>query len=487
MAMSTDTMYEKNSPNSYDLPSVVKVLGTFKKNYAVLLHYAAKGCVKYLLGKRADIVCKHTALMDDVGEVKIGTYLLTNYLGVRYPDVANWLEMFLDEAWREYERMPHGGWDEYEDDADHPVRNMILHLMPYVFCLMPERDSPYQWRNYMDKSDRTVGGCCFAFSTRRLQGAVKKRNAKLAVDSNSVLYLGPCLYREKDDENIELLAYSLMVDLESDLKTFNCSLQSRHRVLGAVFTLAPLIKDERFFREQEVRLMLVSPALSSKNGAKELIVPARRSTDFRLIELLPIDLLKSIMLSPQGDKAKLCRQIARLCPPSKKIVVKSQIDESVIKNYITLNTPLRDEYEAYVIESLAKDRTIAVMSQEEFLSAHFKEEKIMDKDTKNIEKKLVDIVQEFHIDLEMLNAIKAKYDIEDIQCWDIAGDGIIPSVTCYPFAGRYLELMLKDDHCDKLNEIAQTLKDCLKCGLERTSHPAIFPSGMVVYRICVKV
>ena len=111
----------------------------------------------------------------------------------------------------------------------------------------------------------------------------------------------------------------------------------------------------------------------------------------------------------------------------------------------------------------------------------------MDENTKNLKKEHVDIVKEFHIDVGALDAIKEKYDIEDIQCWDIAGDGIIPSVTCYPFAGRYIELMLKDDRCDKLNEIAQTLKDCLKCGLERTSHPAIFPSGMVVYRICVNV
>lgn len=347
---------------SYDLPSVAAIMQTFWTKPKELYHYAADGRVKYLLGKRADIVCKHTGLMDDVAEVRGGTYLLVKYISVCYPDQAEAIKRILDEAWCEYEKIPHGSWNEYHDEANHPKRNMIMHLMPYVFCLMPEKDSPYQWRNYMDKNDRSIGGCCFGFSADELRRAIKTRNLQLAAKTSSVLQICPCLYRRIDDEKIEKLVYSLIVDLKEEFVTFDADFQSVMRILGAIFTIAPLIKDEEFFREQEVRLILVSPGFGD-GTEKSFVVPARKSTGFGEIKIQPIDLIQSIMLSPQGDKTKLRKHVVRLCPSAKSKVVKSIINESVVKNYITFAGDVDDVYENTIIETLAKDRSAIVQER----------------------------------------------------------------------------------------------------------------------------
>ena len=352
---------------SYYLPSVTAIMQTFWTNPKTLFHYAAKGCAKYLIGKNADIVCKHTGLMDDIGEVKDGTYLLVKYISIRYPAQAGRLNQILDEAWCDYEEIPHGSWNKYCDEKNRPYRNMIMHLMPYIFCLMPENDSPYQWRNYMDKNDRRIGGCCFAFSTGRLQNAIRRRNSQRADGSNSVLYLRSCLYRGIDDEKIERLAYSLIVDLKEDFARFNADFQCIMRILGAIFTVAPLIKDGRFFREQEARLILVNPGFSNV-GRNGFCVPARMSTGFRQMGLQPIDLMQSIMLSPHGDKAKIRKQVMNLCQSAKGKVLKSLIDETVVRNYITFDGVVDEAYENSVIETLAENRSASVLSQEEYLA-----------------------------------------------------------------------------------------------------------------------
>ena len=238
---------------SYDLPHIAAFLDSLKANVKALYHYTAKGNAKYIVGDNAVITCKHTGLMDDVGEVREGTYILTEHIGSRYPDKAKAIKEELDKAWDEYEKfrqLSRANWQTYEDTGNRPL-DMIMHVMPHIFCVTLQADAPYQWRNYTDKKDKSIGGYCFSFNADKLGSAIKRRNdAELTkVDGNmSALQLMPCFYKEIDDMKIMRLADSLVQDIERDLIVAS-TIENMTRILGAIFTVAPLIKNRKFYRE----------------------------------------------------------------------------------------------------------------------------------------------------------------------------------------------------------------------------------------------
>ena len=208
-----------------------------------VFHYVSMDKATYTLRPDGDINCGHSNFMNDHLESWQGCLEFLKYIKKRLsPAPYQVLETNLREN-SAVAKLTTSGYSCF---------------MPYIFCVMPEKDSVYQWRNYTDKQK---GGYCFAFNLNLLRETIRCRNARYGTFSS--MFLAPCFYIGEDDDLIDtfmntfinVIARAELKDIEANFGTTK-GIPSILNVISAIFTLAPLFKDKKWKREQEYRLIL---------------------------------------------------------------------------------------------------------------------------------------------------------------------------------------------------------------------------------------
>ncbi len=314
-----------------------------------LYHYVRKDSAFHTLAKN-DIFCGHTSRMNDPCEVCLGCTEFIKYC--RRKAVLD--EMHL-QALENILRA---------DLAFARLQNQYPAFMPYIFCMMPEEEAVYQWRNYTSKEN---GGYCFCFDVAKLNEAIRMVRRKM--DGASTLLLLKCFYVGQDDGAIEQLFDALVGYLNKPLQIFAKDAAPLNNISnlicikGVIFTIASLIKDKKWANEQEWRLMLIPGCTSCDKQYKGIGL-----TDCKKA---PVQLMSMIIISPHGDQTSLKENLKRLNPDAAKIAIDSCIDKSVVDNYIAIQDKYLDrQYEEYVLEVLGKNRQVKIIPQEEYVVKH---------------------------------------------------------------------------------------------------------------------
>ena len=335
-----------------NIGSMIDVMNELRQTTGEVFHYVSMDKSKYIFGTEGDVFCGHSNFMNDKLESWQGCLEFLKYLKKRLsPEPYRVLESNLRENSAQAKLNTSG----------------YSYFMPYVWCVMPERDSVYQWRNYTDKQS---GGYCFGFDVNTLREAIRLRNARYGMWSS--LFLAPCFYIGQDDDLIaafmntffDVIARNDLKNIEENFQTGKV-LQSICNLIGAIFTLAPLFKDKKWNRERERRLILKkSPVFVGKTYERS-----------RLSDICehPFNLMSSITISPHGNQAELLHNLqSQIAIPEKGRVFASAVDRRITDYYIT-KEDIDDAYEEYVLGEINKGRGELIISQEEFRSAHSEE------------------------------------------------------------------------------------------------------------------
>ena len=309
-----------------------------------VFHYVSMDKSKYMLNPQGDIFCGHSNFMNDTLESWTGCLEFLKYLKKNLsPEPYSVLEYNLRENSAQAKLTTKG----------------YSYFMPYVWCVMPERDSVYQWRNYTDKQK---GGYCFGFNLNLLQKTIECRNARYGMFSS--IFMAPCFYIGKDDDLIDAFMTAFIGEVADDLKNIQDNfqtgkdVQSICNVIGAIFTLAPLFKDKKWHREQEYRLIL--------KKAPVLIGQSYERSHLSDICEHPYNLMSSITISPHGDRSELIHNLQSQIAIEPKKIFYSEINRTVTDYYISQEKINSDYEEKYVLECTSKDKTASIMSQEEY-------------------------------------------------------------------------------------------------------------------------
>lgn len=315
-----------------------------------VFHYVGMDKSKFILDPSGDIYCGHSNFMNDKLESWQGCLLFLKYLK----------KILSSEPYRVLDS------NLRENSAQAKLSaNGYSYFMPYVWCVMPERDAVYQWRNYTDKQK---GGYCFEFNLKCLKKAIECRNKKISYSS---LYFAPCFYIDEDDDLIDRFMTGFIeiarYDLDNIEKNFRTGreIQSILDIMAAIFTLAPLFKDRKWCKEQEWRLIL----------KKSPVIVGQTYERSHLSDICghPFNLMSSIRISPHGNQAELLHNLqSRIAIPEKSVFV-SAVDRRITDYYIT-KEKIDSDYEDYVLDEISNGRGRSIISQEEFLSTHPGEE-----------------------------------------------------------------------------------------------------------------
>lgn len=315
-----------------------------------VFHYVSMDKASYIMGPEGDIYCGHSNFLNDKLESWQGCLEILKNLRRYIPsEPYQAIEYYLREN-SALAKLTTSGYS---------------YFMPYVWCVMPERDSVYQWRNYTDKQN---GGYCFGFNLKRLREVCKCRNERYC--KSSALFLAPCFYIDEDKDLIcefmERFVELAREDIEKikiektpdgTLK-FDPALQD---IIAAILTLAPVFKDKKWRREEERRLILKkSPVIVGKTYERSHLSDICEH---------PYNLMSSITISPHGNQAELVHNLQ-----SKIAIVPGQmsfsdVDKTFVDYYITKgNEDIGKNFEEYVIFHAKKDKKAPIMSQEEFFA-----------------------------------------------------------------------------------------------------------------------
>lgn len=327
---------------------MVDVMNTLRPTVGEeLFHYVSMDKSIYTLQPDGDINCGHSNFMNDHLESWQGVLLFLKYIRKNLTAAPY---QVLETNLRENSAMAKLNTSGYS------------YFMPYIFCVMPEKDSAYQWRNY---TDRQKGGYCFAFNLDLLRETIKCRNARYG--SFSSMFLAPCFYIGKDDDLIDTFMDTFInVIARSGLKNIEASfltekgIQSILNVISAILTLAPLFKDKRWNREQEYRLIL----------KKAPVIVGERYVRSHLSDICghPLNLMSAITISPHGNQAELLQNLrSRIAIPEKRIFA-SSVNRRITDYYIT-KEEVDSAYEEYVLGEINNGRGNSIISQEEYRSA----------------------------------------------------------------------------------------------------------------------
>ena len=317
-----------------------------------LYHYVRKDSAFHTLAKN-DIFCGHTSRMNDPCEVCLGCIEFVKYC--RHKAVLDEKHLqALENILR-------------ADLAFARLQNQYPAFMPYIFCMMPEEEAVYQWRNYTSKEN---GGYCFCFDGAKLNDAIRLVRGKK--DGTSTLLLLKCFYVGKDDDAIEQIFDALVRYLNIPLQMFAKesdpldNIPNLICIRGILFTIASLIKDKKWANEKEWRLILIpSPTSCDKQYSGIGLTDCKK---------IAVKLMSSIIISPHGNQTSLKENLKRLNPYASKIASDSCIDKSVVDNYIIIQDGNLDrQYEEFVLDALRNNRQGRIISQEEFFAKHSKE------------------------------------------------------------------------------------------------------------------
>jgi hypothetical protein len=318
----------------------------------MLYHYVRKDSASHTLVK-GDIFGGHTSRMNDPCEVCLGCIEFVKYC--RHKAVLDEKHLqALENILR-------------ADLAFARLQNQYPAFMPYIFCMMPEEEAVYQWRNYTSKEN---GGYCFCFDVAKLNMAI--RMARREMNGASTLLLLKCFYVGQDDDIIEQLFDALVRYLNNHLRIFAnetdplVNTPNLIRIKGIIFTIASMIKDKKWANEKEWRLMLI-PGCTSCNDQY-------RGMQLKDCKKAAVQLMSRIIISPQGNQNNLKENLKRLNPDAAKIANDSCIDKSVVENYIAIQDRCLDrQYEEFVLNELGKNRRVKVISQGEYIAKRHKE------------------------------------------------------------------------------------------------------------------
>ncbi len=313
-----------------------------------LFHYVSIYKAQYLLKPDADFFCGHCNFMNDKLESWLGILLFLKYLKPKLTDNAYHVLAYNLRENSSRARLSTSGYS---------------YFMPYVMCFTPEKDSIYQWRHY---TDQKKGGYCFGFDVAKLKDAIHTRQSRF--NRLSGLYLVPCFYTGEDDKLIDkVMANFIEYVAKEDIEHFQNYLLTGYelpclsRIMGAIFTLAPLFKDRKWKRERECRLILKkSPVIIGEAYAQSYL---------RDVCGHPFNLMESLTISPHGNNAELRYNLeSRIaCPP--KMIKESKIGKIATDYYITPEC-LNPRYETYLLKEFEIGHDpCKIMSQAEFLQA----------------------------------------------------------------------------------------------------------------------
>ena len=317
-----------------------------------LYHYVRKDSAFHTLAKN-DIFCGHTSRMNDPCEVCLGCTEFIKYC--RRKAVLD--EMHL-QALENILRA---------DLAFARLQNQYPAFMPYIFCMMPEEEAVYQWRNYTSKEN---GGYCFCFDVVKLNEAIRMVRRKM--DGASTLLLLKCFYVGQDDGAIEQLFDALVRYLNNPFRIFEnepdpfANTPNLICIRGIIFTIASLIKDKKWANEKEWRLILI-PGLTQCDEQY-------RGMQLKDSKKAAVQLMRRIIISPQGNQDSLKENLKSLNADAAKIANDSCIDKSVVENYITIQDGCLDrQYEEFVLDEFGKNRRVKIISQDEYIAKRLKE------------------------------------------------------------------------------------------------------------------
>lgn len=336
------------------LDKVFKVLRElYPKEPRILYHYVKKASANYVLETGADIFCRHTSYQNDPYEICTGCVEFVKYC-------------------HKTELLPSAHAQMMENllryDLESPRVKEISSIIgntinsptkPYVFCVTPNADSPYQWRNY---TDRRSGGYCYCFDGDKLHATVRETRRK---SQNQVLLLEPCFYVGQDDDTIERIFSALAEGFSQEINAIAngqyCP-EAWMRLRGAILTVAPLIKQHKWAHEKEWRLIFVTGTCLKteqylRSGLSEFCGH-------------PINLMTAIKISPHGDSHGLQEYLeGKLCKiandNSIPVIERSSISKSITDYYVKTEVEPDKQYEEYV---LGQSKDSEIMSQEEFLT-----------------------------------------------------------------------------------------------------------------------
>ena len=164
----------------FDVENMLNEMVRQQSDYPPLLyHYCKVGSAKYLLDRNADIGARSVFRSpNDPAEYSFGVGLFLGYVAQKRLLPQKIVDILYIQL----------------------VNNLIAgkinksSIIPFVFCLTDEFNSPYHWDEFVGKD----GGFCFVFSTRLLAEAIRN----IVRDNKASLRIEKCYYVGYDNEAI---------------------------------------------------------------------------------------------------------------------------------------------------------------------------------------------------------------------------------------------------------------------------------------------
>ena len=261
----------------------------------VLFNYTRCGFLKYLISPGADITCAHSMWQNDPAEIMLGLWLFMRFL------------------------QKHAGYSDVH--AGTLMRHLFVQLeksresasaaaAPYIFCFTDNEDYLYFWNEYMKDcdGDASAGGYAVGFWKGAIEAAIKQINSS---SKDHLLFLFPCLYAGRDDENIEAFFSAVYKyhrdEFEAYRRETNPVGHPSTRVMSMMLVTASIVKGAQWSCENEWRLLLF-PRLGEQPD-RTSGKPRIKSGILKLCQPDLADILKCIWFSPQGDRAKQMEEV----------------------------------------------------------------------------------------------------------------------------------------------------------------------------------
>ena len=271
-----------------------------------LFHYTKADSIQYLVRKDSDIKCTHSNFLNDPKEIWTGCESFIRHLRNRRT-VSSRLIDLIESNLRDNSLTEKIAWNGYS------------RLMPFTFSFTENDDDEYQWKSYTDDVD---GGYQIAFNgclLNRCAFVSQLLNGQPGVIGRMSLDLSPCFYEETNASEIECIFDALIADMKNLLTILEKDPKNPvgRMLLSKVFTVAPLIKAERWHVEKEWRMVLVP-----ETWDESMLENNRISSCARLLGNGMQGLIRWIRISPHGDQKWLRNHLESEASHFKRLKVK---------------------------------------------------------------------------------------------------------------------------------------------------------------------
>lgn len=249
---------------------------------SLLYHYTTADVLPLLLKDDGDFLCTHYQYLNDRAEFVLGQECILRWMLSRgwTIEVLNKLDLVLQQLRKK------------------------LFSIPWIASLSTVNDFIYQWNSYTDVK---CGGYAIGFDRAFFQNLVDIRNHKCNEHTSYPVstFFTPCLYIGLDDQQINEWCSQFFKDVHpiSDVTLLTDSwLQT---FLSSAEVVAATLKHKAFFIESEWRIIQYANFPQVLDDSFMLGGKIRLPLGIKRENLLLRDAIRSIIISPQGDRQRL--------------------------------------------------------------------------------------------------------------------------------------------------------------------------------------